>query len=227
MKPLFYSILFLINFSLFAQSNQGELEKKSKPIEQNKGGCSIVFDDLSLQALLQTTSMPSIRISWNNKFRITSGHCTPVISQTLERQIGNNGYDTINFIRQGFSADTLYIDTSIQAGLTYNYRLTRKNHTTFTTDIHYSDTITLHTVGIAEEKTAISKIHPVPANDFLNFSTDQSVLGEPYQVINISGQIVMEGLIYSKKMKLNIQALPKGYYFLKVNGFVKKFVVNN
>ena len=112
MKPLFYSILFLINFSLFAQSNQGELEKKRKPIEQNKGGCSIVFDDLSLQALLQTTSMPSIRISWNNKFQKSRSTCHPVISQTLERQVANNGYDTININIQGFSADTLYYSSN-------------------------------------------------------------------------------------------------------------------
>jgi len=226
MRVLFYSIFFIVSFSLTGQSSdQDESNKKTNPKNQTKGGCSITMIDLSLHTTTQTSPLTNIRLDWSNRHYGSGFNTCPfIIYQTLERQVGANSYDTL---RHKFM-DTTFIDTSVLPGSTYNYRLTRTILSTLNTYISYSDTISLQVVGLqeAEEEIAISKIYPVPANDFLFFETDQDVFGEVYRVINISGQTVMRGIVNSNKIKLNLQALPKGLYFLSINEFVRKFVVS-
>jgi len=226
MRVLFYSIFFIVSFSLTGQSSdQDESNKKTNPKNQTKGGCSFTMIDLSLHTTTQTSPLTNIRLDWSNRHYGSGINCPFILRQTLERQVGTNGYDTI---ASSISyLDTSFIDTSVLPGSTYNYRLTRRvSSSSFY--ISYSDTISLQVVGLqeAEEEIAISKIYPVPANDFLFFETDQDVFGEVYRVINISGQTVMRGIVNSNKIKLNLQALPKGLYFLSINEFVRKFVVS-
>lgn len=230
MKNIFCSLFFLIaSLSLLAQSNnQGATDKKLNSPKQTKGGgrCNITMHDLSLKTFPQISSNGSILLSWDNRHSISSNsryNCGLLVRTTLERQIGNNGYDTLIVSN---IADTFYLDTNIVIGLTYNYRLTRFSYMNRTNYVSLSDTVNLQIVGLEEEKNTISKVYPIPAKDFLFFDLDQSILGETYRILNISGQIVKEGIINSNKMQLNVQEFPQGFYFLKINESVKKFIIS-
>jgi hypothetical protein len=218
MKNLLTSLLLLTSISIFAQGNSNP-----KTYKQDKGGCNVTFHNTSVSAILQNnSSQPQIQVSWNNNRSISGSSCICLVGQILARQAGNNNYDTLSI---GF-VDTSYIDTSILPGIAYNYRLWRRETCSTNEFTIYSDTITVQTVGINEEMVAISKIYPIPATTSLFLETNQLALGEPFRVMNMTGNTVIEGIISSDKVQVNIEALPKGFYFIQIKESFKKIVVN-
>lgn len=220
MKNLLFPFLLCCSFSLFSQATTNQNSKSSK---KDKGGCSVSFHDKSVKAVLQNNSFqPRIQVTWNNNRNISGSSCNCWVGQILMRQVGNNSYDTLLI----GANDTSYIDTAINTGIAYNYRLWRRESCTPINFTVYSDTIIAQTVDINEESVAISKIYPIPATNNLFLETNQFALGEPYRILNMTGNTVIEGRIRSNKMQINIESLPKGFYFIRINESVKKFIVN-
>lgn len=75
-------------------------------------------------------------------------------------------------------------------------------------------------VGVNElEKTKIDYlIYPNPTTDYvyINILNVNEIKEPKYQIINISGQVILSGNIYEQKTKLNVTNLSEGLYFLNV-----------
>ncbi|MCX7954882.1 MAG: PKD domain-containing protein [Bacteroidales bacterium] len=48
-----------------------------------------------------------------------------------------------------------------------------------------------------------------------------------YSIMDISGRIILKDYIFNRINEINISQLSSGVYFIKINNFVKKFLINN
>lgn len=58
-----------------------------------------------------------------------------------------------------------------------------------------------------------TKIYPIPTNDILFIESKQS---ESFQIFNLSGKLLMEGLIYDNLTHLSLDSLQPGVYFIQL-----------
>ena len=59
-------------------------------------------------------------------------------------------------------------------------------------------------------------ISPVPAREFVTIQSLSGLLPADYIMLNLSGQIVMTGKLYSENSTLNISGLNSGIYFMRI-----------
>ena len=72
-------------------------------------------------------------------------------------------------------------------------------------------------VGIADQDGASFGIYPVPADDFLQVRSAESI--REMRIISITGSTIrVQELSGEKNIQLNISELESGVYFLKVSG---------
>jgi len=69
-------------------------------------------------------------------------------------------------------------------------------------------------VGIDQHNTEQFRIYPNPAHN--NLTVDHKHPFE-YQVLNVSGQVLLEGKMNSENKTINVSNLSKGYYLLRVS----------
>jgi photosystem II stability/assembly factor-like uncharacterized protein len=69
-------------------------------------------------------------------------------------------------------------------------------------------------------------ISPNPVNNLLHLDCPQELISQKYQIINTLGITVSTGIVTEKTAALSVEHLPKGIYFLKVDGgnTTQKFV---
>ena len=70
-------------------------------------------------------------------------------------------------------------------------------------------------------------VYPNPTNGVLFVETQNfaSLQGQTYQITNLMGQTLMTSQIIAETQQINVANLPKGMYFIDIDGFVQKFVV--
>ena len=59
------------------------------------------------------------------------------------------------------------------------------------------------------------KVYPNPVENILHVETDKT--GVFYQLLNISGQSVSNGILENTKQEINLSAFPAGSYILKID----------
>jgi uncharacterized protein (TIGR02145 family) len=68
-------------------------------------------------------------------------------------------------------------------------------------------------------------ISPNPANEFLNLSIDDKMIGSNYSVTDISGKIIFTGIISNQHMTIELARLAKGIYMIQVgNNLSARFI---
>ena len=70
-------------------------------------------------------------------------------------------------------------------------------------------------------------VYPNPTNGVLFVETQNfaSLQGQTYRITNVMGQTLMTGQIIAETQQINVANLPNGMYFIDIDGFVRKFVV--
>jgi hypothetical protein len=70
---------------------------------------------------------------------------------------------------------------------------------------------------IFEQNTNSLKIYPNPAQNYITIEGFTS--NTNYQIINVTGKVVLSGNLYDKINQISIQELLNGVYFLKIEGY--------
>lgn len=91
-----------------------------------------------------------------------------------------------------------------------------------------------HPLGVEENGPSVPEpvrgtfaVYPNPTNGVLFVETQNfaSLQGQTYRITNVMGQTLMTGQITVEAQQINVANLPKGMYFIDIDGFVQKFVV--
>ena len=78
--------------------------------------------------------------------------------------------------------------------------------------------------GVSDNQTVIQDfkpdnnihIYPNPVSNYLNIDYPQEFLGAAYEILNLNGQILVEGVLKEKTISLNNNNMPAGEYILVV-----------
>jgi glucose/arabinose dehydrogenase len=73
-------------------------------------------------------------------------------------------------------------------------------------------------INIGENRVPEIKISPNPVNDFLQIETRLQELGMAYQIKDLSGRVFLQGRLEGSKQSIATDLLPKGMYFLSIQG---------
>lgn len=114
---------------------------------------------------------------------------------------------------------TLPIDTVILTTLYFP----QGNQTSFKLD---NLSLTRWAVNLEESSKITNefKVYPNPAKDFI--VVENAELGKVMQLMNMSGQILIEQQIISKREQLELDSYPQGIYFLRVGEQIQKVVLS-
>jgi len=123
---------------------------------------------------------------------------------------------------QGNSNDALYYDfyNRPNTASIHYYRLKQTN---LDGTFHYSNIIALSDKTISEEIL----LYPNPATESINLQIPASLLGQTYEIYNIAGQFVKNGILLGNYHVINLETMPQGFYLLLIdNGaYQKKFSI--
>ena len=86
--------------------------------------------------------------------------------------------------------------------------------------------VVVGTDGLEENEVGFS-IYPNPSNGILFVQTLRatSLPDQTYRITNLMGQTLLTGQITAETQQINVDNLPKGMYFIDIDGAVRKFVV--
>ena len=86
--------------------------------------------------------------------------------------------------------------------------------------------VVVGTDGLEENEVGFN-IYPNPSNGILFVQTLRatSLSDQTYRITNLMGQTLMMGQITAETQQINVANLPNGMYFIDIDGFVQKFVV--
>jgi hypothetical protein len=136
-----------------------------------------------------------------------------LIEDTLYAQ-GGELYMTIgNFMTDSLS-DTIFISGQGWAASYY-----------------YIDDVSVTDIGWVGEKELVNEgmrfsVYPNPANSKIIISVKNNTSSSiNFTIQNTLGEIVVQGNFYTNEFAIDIAALPKGIYFLRVENMVQKIVV--
>jgi hypothetical protein len=127
---------------------------------------------------------------------------------------GYNIYHKFNagvFEKIDFTTDTTFTHVSPDPGAhTYYVTSVYSNGESGPSNEHTVDVLT----GIPEHAGELTQIYPNPARDKVCIETEENL--ERVQLINISGQIVVDQFVSGNKTQINTVDFLKGIYFIKV-----------
>ena len=141
----------------------------------------------------------------------------------------SSGIDTIE------TSGTVLVPTAALTGLTTMRVI--KNYDAYTANAcvissgfgqteDYTMNVSSNPTGIENIKTSGIKLYPNPVNDQLNFISSENI--NSISILNLTGQEVLQSKINTTSGQVNVSALPKGIYILKIfsTGVVKTFKIN-
>jgi hypothetical protein len=132
---------------------------------------------------------------------------------TFDSVLTQNGNDMMSCVYNGDTLYTVWGDT----------RTGKMN-------IFFSKTIASTNTNVGTTLLTIDQpqwiIFPNPTNDYLNVSIAKELIGKELLVCDVSGKKMITQSITESKLKINIQELLKGVYFLKIDNEIKRFIKN-
>lgn len=93
------------------------------------------------------------------------------------------------------------------------------------TKVYFDDVVLKQTTGTYVKKNSDGKtlsIYPNPAKDVVYVFAEQ---GSVISLYNLTGQLIATQMASEEKSSIDVSALPKGLYLVKVAGYVEKLVV--
>jgi len=157
---------------------------------------------------------PDVRITWQTASEINSAF------YSVERSVDAVHFSQLNKQRAAGNSDQVndyrYTDKAPMEGLNY-YRLVQQ-------DIDGKSTAYLtRSVHAGNQKSAA--LHVFDTNGTLIIETSKNSPGTAYQIMNINGTSLLKGKIVTQKQQVNLNALPKGNYIVKLSsGETARFV---
>jgi hypothetical protein len=97
-------------------------------------------------------------------------------------------------------------------------------HKTNTEANALSTYLTEQDLNVEDINEVLGGVFPNPVRDEINFSNAQELMGSNFEIVDLSGQIVVTGVVRNDRLSVS---LANGYYLLKVDNFVWRFVVSN
>ena len=70
-------------------------------------------------------------------------------------------------------------------------------------------------VGLETVETATVQCYPNPVQTELFLTIDQALVGSNFELVNVTGQTVLNGRFQSAQLVLDVSGLPSGMYFLR------------
>lgn len=210
-------------FKIFGSSNNSALVATTVKLPINSG-----FTDIPLVPSVTTTTATSSITSTS----ATSGGNVTSVGESAVTQRGVCYSPTANPTTTDpkvVSGTGSGVFTSTITGLTPN---TLYHVRAFATNIHgtsygndISFTTLTNTIGIEEVSIYnIVNIYPNPFNNEFVIKSDIILMNEKYRIRNIIGECVAKGLINNEIMKVDLENLPNGLYFLTIDGISKQAI---
>jgi hypothetical protein len=79
-------------------------------------------------------------------------------------------------------------------------------------------------VAFVEEEMSL---FPNPASDMITLQVNNTLIGQEYIVFDAIGKVIYKNRIQSTSELIQLENFNNGYYFVKVNEVVKRFVVQH
>jgi subtilisin-like proprotein convertase family protein len=132
---------------------------------------------------------------------------------TVERsETGSAGWTELGFVAAG--NDYTFPDETALVHTDYFYRLRQED---FDGRVSYSD---IKTARFGEDLGLL--LFPNPTGNRLNYRFPDQRSSLPYNLVDVNGRVVAEGILQPEGGSLELASLPSGIYFLRVNGETKK-----
>ena len=161
---------------------------------------------------------------------VWSGTTSETYAYYIYRSTDGSNYEMIGMA----DGDSVSYDDNDITSTTFYYQVTAINtipggscesEPALATDgIH--NFVVVGTDGLEENEVGFS-IYPNPSNGILFVQTLRatSLPDQTYRITNLMGQTLLTGQIIGQTQQINVSNLPKGMYFIDIDGFVQKFVV--
>ncbi len=81
-----------------------------------------------------------------------------------------------------------------------------------------TDTVTITGVGLNELNQGLVRIYPNPTDNQINIETAASLTGKKYELMDVTGKVILKGNIQPGITKISLGTYSKGVYFLKIEG---------
>jgi PKD repeat protein len=90
----------------------------------------------------------------------------------------------------------------------------------------YTENVTITGVGLDEHNLNLISVYPNPAENLLNVLVSQDMIGESYEVKDVSGKVIYTGMITQELTTIELNTISSGIYFVSVGetSSAQKFV---
>ncbi|MFT6244160.1 MAG: PKD repeat protein [Crocinitomicaceae bacterium] len=90
----------------------------------------------------------------------------------------------------------------------------------------YTESVTITGVGLDEHNLNLISVYPNPAENLLNVLVSQDMIGESYEVKDVSGKVIYTGMITQELTTIELNTISSGIYFVSVGetSSAQKFV---
>lgn len=87
-------------------------------------------------------------------------------------------------------------------------------------------TKTQSSIGIEEEENNQIVLFPNPANEFVTILVPTHFLQEKYEIINVNGQVIQQGIINNEQVVIQLPKTSDSIYFIRVNNeYTEKLLI--
>lgn len=165
----------------------------------------------NLTATVFKTQSNYVELSWTDNSANEDGF-------EVERSTDGQNFTSLGTV----AADVVgYQDNALAPLTTYFYRVLAFNTVGNSTASNVVEITTDASVGIAENANYSLRLFPNPAKELLTINTSETL---QVKITELSGRVVMTGLVSNNNNTLNISALQEGMYLVHLNGKTLRFV---
>jgi hypothetical protein len=84
-------------------------------------------------------------------------------------------------------------------------------------DVSFYNPLTVKLDEIQKESNTEISIYPNPSQGIYQMRSSEKLAGERYQIFDLKGQLIQEGILKNSNHQLNLSNSPSGIYFLKID----------
>jgi hypothetical protein len=163
---------------------------------------------------LSVNSQPSNQtININNNSQFTVGSSDPSATYQWQTDLGV-GFQNLNSVGQysGTTNDTLIVSNITMSNNNQPFRCIVSSGSCSDTSSVAVLTVN-NNVGLNENtQDKLFSVFPNPAQSIINVKADTKLIGEPYNVLDNTGRVVLSGKIASENTSIELGSLSNGVY---------------
>ena len=185
----------------------------------NRGLTQQEITDLYNGCQLSVNTQPTNQtININNNSQFVTGSSDPSATYQWQTDLGV-GFQNLNSVGQysGTTNDTLIVSNVTMSNNNQPFRcIVTSGSCTDTSNIAV---LTVNNnVGINENsQNNLFSVYPNPAQSKINIKAGISLIGKSYSILDITGRIILTGIISTENTEINLNTLSEGTYVLKIN----------